>query len=189
MITEINDKNLKEVTISALKANIFALLLIFPIFILFILPYILLWKIDSLLIGIRLFIRYVIIILLFGITMHEFLHGLTWSFYCKNGFHSIKFGIIWKVLTPYTHCKEALNVNIYRLGTVMPCIVLGIIPSFIGLFTGSGLFLIIGVIFTFSAGGDIIMLWYLRKVDNNQLVLDHPTKVGYYLVKKYIAKN
>ncbi|HET6528317.1 MAG TPA: hypothetical protein VFG39_06165, partial [Balneolaceae bacterium] len=35
-----------------------------------------------------------------------------------------------------------------------------------------------GLLFTLAAGGDILILWLLRKVDDGLLVQDHPDLVG-----------
>jgi len=61
----------------------------------------------------------------------------------------------------------------------MPLIVMGIIPSIIGLIIGNGGILSFGIIFTLAACGDIIALYMLRKLDNNIYVSDHPKKMGF----------
>jgi hypothetical protein len=66
----------------------------------------------------------VLIALTIGIILHE-LHGITWAKYTKDGFKSIRFGVLWKFLTPYCHCKEPL-VKHYIIGGIMPAIVLGL---------------------------------------------------------------
>ena len=82
-------------------------------------------------------------------------------------------------MTPYCHCKEPLKVKHYKIGGAMPLIVMGIIPSIIGLIIGNGGILSFGIIFTLAAGGDIIALYMLRKLDNNIYVSDHPKKMGF----------
>jgi hypothetical protein len=82
-------------------------------------------------------------------------------------------------LTPYCHCKEPLKVKHYKIEGAMPLIVMGIIPSIIGLIIGNGGILSFGIIFTLAAGGDIIALYMLRKLDNNIYVSDHPKKMGF----------
>ena len=85
----------------------------------------------------------------------------------------------WKYLTPYCHCKEPLKVKHYKLGAAMPLIVLGIVPSIAGLIIGHEGFLSFGILFTLAAGGDMIALYMLRKLDNNIYVSDHPKKMGF----------
>ena len=47
----------------------------------------------------------VFVALMAGIVVHELIHGLTWAYFAKKGFKSIRFGIFWEMLTPYCHCS------------------------------------------------------------------------------------
>ena len=65
----------------------------------------------------------------------------------------------------------------------MPGIILGIIPSIIAIVTGSlGLF-IFGLFFTLAAGGDFMIVNLLRDEPKNNLVQDHPSKIGCYIFR------
>ena len=70
----------------------------------------------------------VFVTLMAGIVVHELIHGLTWAYFAKKGFKSIRFGVFWEMLTPYCHCSEPLTVRQYCIGALMPLVVLGIIP-------------------------------------------------------------
>ncbi len=120
---------------------------------------------------------------LVGVIVHELIHGLTWAAFAKNGMKSMKFGIIWKWLTPYCHCKEPLSVKHYILGAVMPGIILGILPSIVAVITGNILWFMWGMMFTLAAGGDFMIINLLRKQPLNCFIKDHPTKVGCYIYK------
>lgn len=61
----------------------------------------------------------------------------------------------------------------------MPLFVMGIIPSIIGLIIGHGGILSFGIFFSWTAGGDIILLYLLRKLNNDMYVSDHPEKMGF----------
>ena len=60
---------------------------------------------------------------------------------------------------------------------------MGVIPSILALFFGSGFWLTFGTLFTAAAGGDIITLYMLRKISKNTQIFDHPEKMGFYVVK------
>lgn len=172
----------KEITLGVGKANLYSLSFLIPTLIVFLIPFLLIWH-DSLnvedfqgLIKGKLFLF--LGLLIAGIFLHEAIHGLTWAIFCKNGFKSIKFGVIWKAITPYCHCKEVLPIWHYRLGTIMPGLILGFIPALIGIISGSVLALIFGIVFTVAAGGDFIFIWLLRKEASNRYVEDHPDKIG-----------
>lgn len=172
-------KKIEEYTMGFGKVNLVVLLIIIPITSVIILPFILIWDYETFKIGKEIFDAYFLYILIGGIVIHELLHGLTWGYFALNGLKSIKFGVKWKFLTPYCHCKEPLKVRHYRLGGAMPLIVMGIIPSMIGLIIGHGGILSFGIFFTWAAGGDIIALFMLRKLDRNVYVSDHPEKMGF----------
>ena len=76
-----------------------------------------------------------------------------------------------------------MKLKHYRLGGIMPAILLGFIPAFISIFTGSFGMLAFGVIFSIGAGGDLLMIWMLRNDKSNDWVQDHPDKIGCYIFK------
>ena len=114
-----------------------------------------------------------------GIVVHELVHGITWACFAPSGFKSISFGVIWKMLTPYCHCDEPLLVKHYMAGAGMPLVVLGIIPSVVGVAVNSLALNLFGIIFIASAAGDILVMWRLRKEAACNTVLDHPSEAGY----------
>ena len=61
----------------------------------------------------------------------------------------------------------------------MSLIIIGIIPSIIETFLGNGLYLSLGILFSWTAAGDIISLFMLRKFKSGTLVSDHPHKIGF----------
>ncbi len=174
---EVNEKKIIECTMGFGKVNFLAFVLAFPILAIILIPFLLIWDYETFKTGKDAFIDNFLIIIVGGIVIHELLHGLTWGSFATNGIKSIKFGIKW--LSPYCHCKEPLKVKHYKIGAAVPLIIMGVIPSIIGLITGNGFVLIFGITFTLAAGGDIIALYMLRKFDNNVYVSDHPEKMGF----------
>ena len=171
-------ENKKEFTLRIGKVNLYSLVMIIPITAIYLIPFILIWNYETFEIGRKEFMHLFFYMFVFCIIIHELLHGITWAFFTQKGFKSIKFGL--NGLTPYCHCKEPLKVKYYRLGGIMPLLLMGILPAILGLIIGNGLFLSIGIFFTWTAGGDIISLFMLRKFDKNRLVSDHPDKMGFY---------
>lgn len=177
--TKPENKEIEEYTMGMGKVNLIAILFIIPITAVILFPFVLIWDYETFKAGKDIFSDYFLLFILGGIIIHELLHGLTWGYFASNGMKSIKFGVKWKFLTPYCHCKEPLKVKHYKIGGAMPLIILGIIPSIVGLIIGHGGVLAFGIIFTWAAGGDIIALYMLRKLDNNIYVSDHPEKMGF----------
>jgi len=176
-------------TIDLVWANVFAVLILIPIVLIFGLPFYFLWsdKIDvnnivSQDIAFGGFLVFGVLIL--GIILHELIHGITWAIFAKQGFKSIKFGVLLKMLTPYCHCKEPLKVKHYILGAITPAIILGFIPSIIAVFIGNLGLLIFGMFFIMAAGGDFLIINLIRKEKMDNLVQDHPTEAGCYIYRK-----
>ena len=120
---------------------------------------------------------------LVGIVAHELIHAGSWMLFGRLPRSAIAFGIDKKTLSPYAHCKVPLEVNQYRLGGVMPGLVMGILPALAAVITGSGWLLEFGLLFTLAAGGDFLILWLIRKVPAGKLVEDHPTRGGCYVLE------
>lgn len=116
-----------------------------------------------------------------GIVAHELIHGLSWKFAAGLPFDKIRFGFQVKTLTPYAHCMVPIQKTAYVVGTVMPAVVLGFVPFFFSLLTGNGWVLIFGVLFTFAAVGDFLILWLIREVPWRSFVEDHPENAGCYV--------
>lgn len=127
------------------------------------------------------FTNYTIMLIAFiiSIPVHELLHGAGWLLSCKNGRKSIYFGVIWKYLTPYCHCSEALKISRYYIGLLTPFIILGILPCVISIITGSISLLIFGILSIIGAGGDItIGCLIFRYIGKQAVLVDHPSECG-----------
>ncbi len=169
-----------EYTIASGPAHLYMLGMIIPVLLVYAGSFIFVWNYDELRSGIVFFVEYFIPVIIAGVIIHEILHGIGWSLYLHNGFKSIKFGFNWKFLSPYCHCREPLKVWQYIVGAALPLIILGILPAFIGILLGNSSILFFGVIFTWVAGGDIISLLMLSKLDKDIYIYDHPDKLGFY---------
>ncbi|HOZ13656.1 MAG TPA: DUF3267 domain-containing protein [Tenuifilaceae bacterium] len=180
------NKVIKSETMSALNANIIAFVMLLPIAIICIVPFMLIWRGQLLLDGFS-FLRshqiFLLLILVLGIVIHEGLHGLTWGVFAKGGLKSIRFGIKWAYLTPYCHCNEPLRRNHYLLGGIMPGLVLGLFPVIVALIFGIGWLLLLGIFFIGAAGGDLMVLFKLIKVDKKHLIQDHPNEIGFLVLR------
>lgn len=186
----------KQLTIDLVKANTLGCLAIFPIAILYLIPYLLIWSdqftlhsmketAKSIASGAAIFKGFGFFLMLFlGIIVHELIHGLTWSIYAKGGHKSMKYGILAKMLTPYCHCKEPLKLKHYMIGAAMPGILLGVVPAIIAIAIGNPTLLALAIIFTLVAIGDAMIIDLIRKEDPDSLVLDHPSEAGCYILQE-----
>ena len=163
----------REVTISFWRANFFAVISVLPILIILYFLYSFTWEKPAISFNFPYWLFYLI-----GIVIHELIHGFFAMKFSKQGMKSIKFGIYWKFLTPYCHCKEPLTVRDYRIVLLSPLIILGIIPTIIGFIIGQNGIYGFGLLFILAAGGDLVIYWKLRNENKNSLALDSPNKIG-----------
>lgn len=188
-----NDTNFENyekemLTIDLVKANVKALYYLIFFAVIFAVPYLLIWGFNSkpLFETGNKIIDYAFPFLLFvtGIILHELVHGIFFARYAKNGFRSVKFGIMWKALAPYAHCKEPLKIKQYTIALLTPLIFVGIIPAIIGLITGSALLTIFGIILSGGAAGDLMIYDLIKKENPEDYVQDHPNEAGCWIYRK-----
>ena len=189
MLSELEQKGYRRqtVTISVLKANIYAILWLVPFAVLFIGLYNALGcksgsELDNIS-GLMIFV----IILVALVFVHEGLHGITFASFAPHHFQSIEFGVIWKYLTPYCCCTEPVSRPGYVLSAFMPCLVLGIVPCVVSLCTGSVFLLVTGLIMISGAGGDLTIIAKVlafRTGGKEALFVDHPTGIGFIAMVK-----
>ena len=177
-----------DLTIGIVKANLFVFLLAIPVVAIGVVLFA--WRNPISLLAPTPHGSLLFIVLFFVlIVVHELIHGLTWSIYAEHHFKDIEFGFMKEYLTPYCTCTAPLPKNQYILGALMPCIVLGILPTVIGILLGSHLLFWIGMVMILSAGGDIMIVCkvlFFKKQESSKevLVYDHPTQAGSVIFEK-----
>ena len=168
--------------ISVVKANVMAFVTAGPFAVIAVMIYLLVWrKIDF-----NFTLPFILLLLgglIISIPAHEFLHGLTWHFFCREKWRSIRFFVIWEYLTPCCHCKEPMTYGRYILGAIMPLLVLGLGIGAAGILLQNSLLLWIGVLNIISAGGDTTIICISLRY-RNCLMLDHPTECGFIAFRK-----
>jgi hypothetical protein len=130
------------------------------------------------LLGIGLFF----LITLVAIIIHELIHALLFGLLSRDGFRSIRFGIDRKTLSPYCHPTGYMKVWDYRIGALAPMAVLGILPTIISFWNGNFAYMVFGFLFTIAAGGDIISVWLTRHLSGGDIIKDHSSKLGFYII-------
>lgn len=133
-------------------------------------------KDNVLLYFIYIFLYFFIFIIL--AVLHELLHAAAFILFGKSTWKDIRFGIMWSSITPYVHCSKPLNAWAYRISLVFPTIVLGVVPSLIGFGFEYGFLAFWGTIMLIGGVGDMIILFLIKKLPGNTLLMDHPSKIG-----------
>ena len=167
-----------DLTIGMGKASWIAILLLIPLFIAgYGLYYLVHHKIEMTGFNGATFL----IVFLLLTVVHELIHGISWSIFTPNDFKDIAFGIMMPYLSPYCTCMAPLTKPRHIFGTVMPLILLGIIPTVIGIAAGIPMALLMGLLMIDIATGDILII---RKIlayktsAKDVVYMDHPTDAG-----------
>jgi len=166
----------KDISISAYQANLWATPLLLLIGGLALLPFYLIY--GNVEMGAFGELHWFISSLIVGIILHEAIHALGWMYFGNIPFKEMKFGIHWATLTPYAHCKIPMKKKDYKLGVLLPMIIVGLLPYMAGLITGLNSLMWFGVVLTSAAAGDLLVYWLMRNIDDEELVKDHPSRVG-----------
>jgi hypothetical protein len=117
-----------------------------------------------------------------GVLAHELIHALAWSIFARKPLRAIRIGINWRAVSPYAHPKDPMRVGPYRIGAIMPALVLGFAPALLAITLGQPLLIAWSLVFVMAAGGDLAVLWLLRRVPSGRLVQDHPTRAGCHVL-------
>jgi len=114
-----------------------------------------------------------------GILIHEAIHAVFFSLYLPSKFHGVKFGFNKEHGIPYVHILEPISVLGFRIGAVMPLIILGITPVTLGLYMGSLSLTAFGALFTISASGDLLLIARTKGLPSDQKLKDLSDKIGF----------
>jgi len=143
-------------------------------------PYIAFHGLPAFALGVRGFVKIPVLLgwIAAGTLAHEGLQGLGWMAAGGGNFRMVKFGFHWKTLTPYAHFTEPITAGAYRVGIVLPGIVVGLLPALAGYALSDPSFILFGGFFLGGAAGDVLGLWATRNIPGGTLVIDHPSRVG-----------
>ncbi|TAF66940.1 MAG: DUF3267 domain-containing protein [Cytophagales bacterium] len=161
------------------KANLIGLIFGIPFTVILLLPYYFMYGIESTK-EIRHFFIFNTFIpsIIIGIIVHEAIHGIAWAIAAKIPITEIKFGFQVKTLTPFAHCKVPINIVAYRIGTLMPFLILGLLPYIYSLAIQNAIVMGFSLFFSFAAIGDLMILWITKDIAKDKKVQDHPTEAG-----------
>ena len=120
---------------------------------------------------------------IFGIVAHELLHGVGFRYFGNVPWRDVRYGVHWKLLTPYATTPVPMPIRAYRGATVLPGIVTGLLPLAIGLATGREGWMLFGGLLLGGAGGDALIIWQTRDLAGDTLVRDSATLIGCEVVE------
>jgi hypothetical protein len=169
-----------DLSISVGKAYVYVILFVIPIVVILVLIYTGSWGTSNFFTGLGLFtsLPSILPVLILGVPLHELLHAVGWSVFGQIPLREVKFGVMWKALTPYAHLRNPIQAFAYKAGAVFPALVMGLLPYILGLLLGHAWLTNFGLLFILAAGGDLLVLWTIRGVGREAMIVDHPARVG-----------
>ena len=109
------------------------------------------------------------------------IHGMIWSKYTD-----VKVKVILKSLFRACYCEKEIKKHHYIVGLLLPTLILGLIPVLFGIFSGSLLSLVFGIVMITGGGDDFYELFLLKKAKNTDWIKNIDSKIGFIL---YRSKN
>ena len=113
-----------------------------------------------------------------SIIVHEALHALGLRVLAGIQWTDIRFGIAWRGLAAYAHTDKSMSARSYRWSAALPGLLLGVAPLVVGLARNSSLLALYGALFTAMAGGDFAVLWVMRAIPADAVVVDSAHRAG-----------
>lgn len=117
-----------------------------------------------------------------GTVIHELMHGIVFIIQGVPR-DKIKFGFKWKYLMPYAQCLSIIKVSVLRLDYLAPFVFPGLVFLFSGIILKFSAITYAGIFLCAGSMGDLWGIWLTRSLKPDTLILDHPEKVGFQVIK------
>ncbi len=176
----------RDLSVGLGKANLYAVFIVVPLTLVLLAGFLLPHGTRAITSGVRTifdhsFISFVLLIS--GIVVHELLHALVWKLSSGRPWDAFSFGFDKRTFTPFAHCNVPMTARSYRLGALTPGLLLGLLPSLVAMVTGDGAVFLFGLLFAVAAGGDLLIVFIIRRIPATALVEDHPSRAGCYVLE------
>ena len=118
--------------------------------------------------------------------VHELIHGIFYAYYAKNKWKSVKFGLVLKKGIAYCICTEVIKIRPFFITTIMPTVIMGIVPLIISLINGSLHFFFFGIINMLGGCGDIYIILRFLKESKDSYILDKSNEMCMHIYRRNI---
>ncbi|ENB9404490.1 MULTISPECIES: DUF3267 domain-containing protein [Bacillus cereus group] len=117
-----------------------------------------------------------IIAMLVLICIHEAIHLIGFRYIGGVPWSELKWGVNWKLGVAYAHSKQAITVKQMKKVLMLPFLPTGILPIVLGLAMNLEPLSFLGILLTAGCMGDIALYQKVSKFPDDALVKDHPSK-------------
>lgn len=104
---------------------------------------------------------------------YELIRALFFLLFVKRGFRSVSLTMKGRLLFANCTCNEPLYVWQFVIVSLMPALLLGVLPLCYTLFSGRFIFLLISIPFLLMGINDYKTIWLLRYFEENNLVINY----------------
>lgn len=120
----------------------------------------------------------VVLAFLIGMILQQFLHKVGWWRWGRIDWDDIEFGVVWRSFAPYASTETEMPASGYRRGVALPLLVLGALPALAGVIMDLPVLTWFALAMLIASGSEMATLWSMRRMDDEQLVRDHPDRTG-----------
>lgn len=117
-------------------------------------------------------------VIVVSIVAHEGLHWIGYVVFGHLPRNTVRIGFSMRSFVAYAHSDLPITAAAYKGLVALPGVVLGLIPSCIGISWGLGWATLYGFLMLVAASGDFAILWKVRNIPSTVLVVDHPHRAG-----------
>ncbi|HEQ3526280.1 TPA: DUF3267 domain-containing protein [Bacillus cereus] len=163
------------VTVSMVKLNVYAFLIIFVLAFGISFLHALLSggvQVEITLPTVFLFIIAMIVL----VCIHEAIHLIGFRYIGGVPWSELKWGVNWKLGVAYAHSKQAVTVKQMKKVLMLPFLPTGILPIVLGLAMNLEPLSFLGILLTAGCIGDIAVYQKVSKFPDDAQVIDHPSK-------------
>ena len=104
---------------------------------------------------------------------YELIRAFFFLLFVKRGFRSVSLTMKGRLLFANCACSEPLYVWQFVIVSLMPALLLGVLPLCYTLFSGRFIFLLISIPFLLMGINDYKTIWLLRYFEENNLVINY----------------
>lgn len=105
--------------------------------------------------------------------VYELIRAFFFLLFVKHGFRSISLTMRGRLLFANCLCSAPLYIWQFVIVSLMPALLLGILPLCYTLFSGRFIFLLISIPFLLMGINDYNIIWLLRYFEGNNLIINY----------------
>lgn len=125
-----------------------------------------------------------ILSIIIGGFLHEVIHTIFFAPFLPSKFKGLKFGYMKEKMALYVHLREPISITGFRIGLIMPAVILGVFPIILGLLFGYLSILLFGILLSVASIGDLLLLAKTFHLNSTFIIKDLPDDIAVLAIEK-----